>query len=139
MKYDPEEAIQKIIQLRESRGLSITQVAKGIGYTEPNYSKIESRKIKLNLNHLLKFVDYYKVDLSIFFDGAEPCADRDKCQKIKDKFPFCYNILDFCYDRLEYSKKDMIGRIIRELEGIREDIEIEERLGKKLKKALLPK
>lgn len=132
MKYDPQKALQKVIQLREERGLTITQVAKSIGYTEPNYSKIESGKIKLNLIHLLKFIDYYKVDLSVFFDEAELCPDQHKCQQVKEKFSWCYDMLEFCFKRLGYTDKELMERIIDDLRGKIKDFEIEERLGKKL-------
>lgn len=63
-----QEILMKIKKLREDRGLSLKDVAKGIGYKSgKGYYEVESGKISLKVEHVEKLANFYGISVTYFF------------------------------------------------------------------------
>lgn len=138
-KFNPEilKAIRKKYKYTQET------FGKFIGTSKSNYGRKEKGEVVLTVEEFLTIFDKVKKDhpevdvkpesLDLFL-VKEPttCPDQHKCQKVKEKFPWCYDMLEFCFKRLGYTDKELTERIIDDLRGKIKDFEIEERLGEKL-------
>ena len=64
-----KEILEKIKTMREDKGLTLHDVANGIGYgSAKGYHDVESGKIKLRVEHLEKLSKFYQMPIKKFFD-----------------------------------------------------------------------
>lgn len=68
-----KEVLIVIKELRQDRGYSLADVAKGIGYkTLKGYYDLESGKTDIKLEHLIKLTSFYCIPISFFFKEIVP-------------------------------------------------------------------
>ncbi|MFS0861515.1 helix-turn-helix domain-containing protein [Fredinandcohnia sp. 179-A 10B2 NHS] len=62
---------EQIKMLRTQRGLTLKELGEDIKFNYSNLSKIERGLRKPTVDFLKKLSEYYKVDISYFFDGED--------------------------------------------------------------------
>lgn len=58
----------KLKEARISKNISAQEVADYLGMSLSNYCRLEKNKIKLNVDTLIKFCDFLKIDPKLFFE-----------------------------------------------------------------------
>lgn len=63
-----QQILLKIKTIREEKGLSLQEVADGIGYkTGKGYYDVESGRVALKVEHIERLADFYGIGLVYFF------------------------------------------------------------------------
>lgn len=86
-EYDPERiAVASLRDCRKRRGVQAVKVAENIGISKSTLCNIESGRVMMSINHLVKYADTLGLDLLL--------VDREAIVK-KDKGLFIVSTTDF--------------------------------------------
>ena len=67
--HDPEYQmiVNALIQLRETKKVSQAEIARAIGLTQPDVSKIERKERRIDILEVLRWIRYTKTNPAEFF------------------------------------------------------------------------
>lgn len=81
----------KLLQLRNDKGLSQTQIADKLDVSQSAYNKWESDASKPNIENLLKICEFHEIDIYNLLDGLSNIIINNK-NKIKESYLTGYNV-----------------------------------------------
>jgi transcriptional regulator with XRE-family HTH domain len=102
--------LSKIVEARKSKGLTQNDICEKIGIARNNYSKIETGKTELTVNHLIKIAGALSVSVVSLIDPGAQSKDyfkelNAKIESLEEQLNDKRQIIDFLSDRSDGLKE----------------------------------